>query len=150
MKKINSQVNFSYDQLKCAIGTVDKKNPSTFYLELLLNIMPEEKKDSYENDVFMVKKELYNNIDTMINKINNSGNNVSLDKNYILNFEIATDRIMPKKRSYLTCQIYLKQRNNNSFNSIIDFSKEFIPILSVNLIGSLQDYGFKALSFKKK
>ena len=55
-KKINSEINFSDSDFKVKIGTTNKKNPETLYIQIGTYIKPSEIKPSYVDDVTLFDK----------------------------------------------------------------------------------------------
>ena len=53
IKKINSEIKFHDNKFKIKIGTIDKKNPDTIYIELGTYITPIDIKDSYNEGYFL-------------------------------------------------------------------------------------------------
>ena len=108
IKKINSVVKFNTNNFKLKIGTVNKKNPEVVYIEMGTYIKPNSDKDSFSEyiDIFNKKTKYFIN-NLIINK-------KTCNNNFILITDIADERIVKGKKSYLDLQILLKPFNLNN------------------------------------
>jgi hypothetical protein len=116
MKRIKSESNFTDEDFKIKIGTMNKKNPDVVYIELGSYISPKKEEKSYKGLISNIEK---NSKETAINILQNSG----ICKNdFIFISEIADERISIDKKSYLEIQIYIKPtesiKNENKFSEL--------------------------------
>lgn len=144
-KKINSSIEFSVKNFKITVGTVDRNNPNTFYLDVRTVITPLEKKVSYDNDVSMLKRGFYDVAQSIIKEMNASCKD-SFDKNCIVDMDIAKDRMIPKKKSHLSCQMYFKQKGNISFNSIVETMTENLMFIIDEFTSNINEHSFEIWS----
>ena len=56
-RKINSEQTVDNDSFKLKIGTTDKKNPKTIYIDCGFFIEPKEEKDEYTEDIKNIEDE---------------------------------------------------------------------------------------------
>lgn len=101
----NSEKKIPHDTFKISLGTTNKVNPLVVYVEGKTFISPLNEKDDYSRDISSIK---YGLGQTIKNTINNSD---LFDNKYILDFQIATKGITMNKKSFLTFQLLLKQKN---------------------------------------
>ena len=116
-KKINSEINFSDSDFKIKIGTTNKKNPETLYIQIGTYIKPSEIKPSYIDDVTLFDK---SSKYFFKDKLKTSD---IYNKNFILITDVAEERINTKKKSFMEMQIHLK-RNKNDKKTFKIISKE--------------------------
>lgn len=132
---------------KVKIGTIDKKNPNTFYIEGSTFITPIENDDfTYKEKFNRIYKEIGRGIDEM--RISNKEN--PLNKSYIINIDVADERMKVGKKSYFTFQYFLQQEGEIlPFQTIIANAEKYTKIVFKHLEYSLKENGF-ALSKNKK
>lgn len=109
-KTINSEKIFQNPNFKIKIGTTNKKNPETIYIQLGTYIKPLELMESYKEYIYNFDKKTKKFISNLINK------KQTCNKNFILITDIAEERINKDKKSYLDLQIYLKPENKEKNN----------------------------------
>ena len=56
-RKINSEQTVDNDSFKLKVGTTDKKNPKTIYIDCGFFIEPKEEKDEYTEDIKNIEDE---------------------------------------------------------------------------------------------
>lgn len=135
MKRIKSESNFTDEDFKIKIGTMNKKNPDVVYIELGSYISPKKEEKSYKGLISNIEK---NSKETAINILQNSG----ICKNdFIFISEIADERISIDKKSYLEIQIYIKPtesiKNENKFSEL---SKKINENCVSKIIPCLKEY----------
>lgn len=106
-KKINSEIKIQDSEFKIKIGTTDKKQPNTLYVQIGTYIKPNDKKTSYINDIDKINKISKNFFKTKLE------NNDIYSKNFIFITDIADERINTKKKSFMEIQIHFKRNNKN-------------------------------------
>lgn len=150
IKKINSEIKFHDNKFKIKIGTIDKKNPDTIYIELGTYITPIDIKDSYNEDILNFQE---NTKKFFKNKIKTT--NFCDSDNFITIFEVANERILFNKKSYIEIQLFLKNKKDFKQNKIFKtISKEIHDIYvndSISYIeNELLNSGFKCSKQKNK
>ena len=146
---MTSEIIVDNDIFKIKIGTVDKKNPKTVYYECGTFIEPKENKETYKEDVEFFEKRLKEIAKKLTHSINpDSSSDKLFDKNYIVNFEIAEDRIAVNKKSYLSFQIFLKQINNLSFEDISKYMKTLSLLISTVYKTDIENHGYTCYKTK--
>jgi len=148
MKKIKSEVSVSNQMFKAKIGTVDKKNPETVYIEIGAYISPLEEKKSYKDDVNKIESHIRRNIDKILD------GNDSFYGNHIFVSDVPFDRMSKGKKSYFEMQLFvrpvLKGMKSHSFSNIQEIvDKKIVCNLFDVLKESIQLCGFDISKSKK-
>jgi hypothetical protein len=104
-KKINSEIKYPNTNFKIKIGTTDKKSPETVYVELGTYITPKLDKENYKEDINSFEKVTKT---FFKKKIKNS--DLCDNENFISIIDIANERILFNKKSYLEIQLFLKNK----------------------------------------
>ena len=135
-KELKLDLNPNY---KIKLGTVDNKNPKTIYINL-----------SAWGQLKTYNPEL--NYDTVIsklrNKIKHKINSFNIDTfhkgKYIVDLDMRSSGIKPTKRSFMSCEITLFQKNNIPLNNleIIDPSKHIINSVIENCLDNNSHFVF--------
>ena len=122
-KEITLDVNSNY---KIKLGTVDNKNPRSIYINLSAwGELKEKEGDNinYDNIINQLRKKIKQHINTTLD-IKDFYHN-----KYIVDLDMRSSGINTHKRSFMSCEITLYQKNNipvnkpliiNSARSIID------------------------------
>lgn len=129
--RINGDKNIKHNSIKARLGLTDKKNHSVFYMEGGAFITPEI---DYENFPEIMRKIEYNckrNIKNLL------FNNPILSPDFLMNFEVCSDRMLKNKKTYLSFQYHFKQKNhtNNSVLDIKDENEDFF----INLLNGIEE-----------
>lgn len=148
-KKINSEINYQNTNFKVKIGTIDKKNPETVYVQLGTYITPKKEKDNYSENIDIFKKTTKNFIKQKLETKDLCDSN-----NFITIIDIADDRILYNKKSYLEIQLYLKNNldmlNNKVFKNISKDIHNYYINDSINFVeNELNNLGFLCTKKKK-
>ena len=135
-KELKLDLNPNY---KIKLGTVDNKNPKTIYI----NLSAWGQLKTYDPET---------NYDTVINKLRNrikhNINSFNIDAfhkgKYIVDLDMRSSGIKPTKRSFMSCEITLFQKNNIPLNNleIIDPSKEIINSVIDNCLDDNSHFVF--------
>lgn len=106
-ERLNSEKKIKHDFFNVKLGTINKNNPSTVYVNGSVFISPLLNKENYDNDI--------NEIKNNFNKIIKSELKISnlFDNKFICDFDVRTSGIKPNKKSFLSFQYHLKQNKNN-------------------------------------
>jgi len=133
-KEITLNVNSNY---KIKLGTVDNKNPKSIYINLSAWGEPNDEEEDINYDTII--KKLRKNIKQNIN-YNINSDNFYKDK-YIVDLDMRSSGIRNKKRSFMSCEITLYQKNKISINQplIINSATTIIRDIIFNCLDS-QDY----------
>lgn len=125
--KVNGNKNITHDKIKAKLGLTNKKNHSVFYLEGGVFITPTNECDNFPELMseieFSCKRQIKNKL----------LNNDFLTPNFLMNFEICSERMKKNKNSYLSFQYHFKQKEDNKKNIISlkdDYEHFFIDLLN--------------------
>lgn len=108
-KEIKIDVDENY---KVKIGTVDNKNPKSVYINLSAwgELKNNNEELNYEKIISLLRKNIKHNIN----------NNISVEdfhKNkYIVDLDMRSSGINKTKRSFMSCEVTLFQKNNIPVN----------------------------------
>ena len=145
-KSICSEVTLENPYFKLKIGTINKKKPTTFYVEGGTFITPVENDDedcSYKGKMANVYKAMSQGIMRLTAETKN------IQKNFIANIDVADDRIKTGKKTYFTFQYYLHQDGEPMpFSEITENGDKYTKLVLDKIEYSLKENGF-ALSKTK-
>lgn len=143
VKNICSEVSLDNPYFKIKIGTINKKNPTTFYVEGGTFIMPvEDDGVAYKDKMNLVYKEMTKGLYRVVSENH-------LRNDFIANIDVAEDRMKVGKKTYFTFQYFLKQNDSPvPFVEITENSQEYTDKVLEGLEYSLKENGF-ALSKTK-
>lgn len=138
-KSICSEIPLENPYFKLKIGTINKKKPTTFYIEGGTFITPVDVVDdglTYKDRMAVVQDAMCNGIVLM-----KAGKN--LRRNYIANIDVADERMKVGKKTYFTFQYYLQQDGElKSFSDIVSDSGAYTDIVLEKIAYSLKENGF--------
>jgi len=119
-KELKLDLNPNY---KIKVGTVDNKNPKTIYINL--SAWGQLKKYDIDLNYESVINKLRKNIK---HKINSYNLNEFHRGKYIVDLDMRSSGIKPTKRSFMSCEITLFQKESIPINNplIVDSSKQII------------------------
>ena len=150
-RKINSEQTVDNDSFKLKVGTTDKKNPKTIYIDCGFFIEPKEEKDEYTEDIKNIEdgaKRLAKKISNAM-KPNTEGERI-FKKDFIFVFEVAETRASYGKKSYASIQLHLKQEDDMlNFNEIMYYTKWLAEFFTKTLKRYIEDIGFEVTKTKK-
>ena len=144
-KNICSEINLENPYFKLKIGTINKKNPTTFYVEGGTFITPVDNDDDrlYNERIATIYKEMTKGIQLIVSE-------KKLKHDFIANIDVAEDRMKVGKKTYFTFQYFLKQDGEPiSFVEIGENGNEYTSEVLKRIEYSLKENGF-ALSKTKK
>lgn len=145
IKSICSEVSLENPYFKLKIGTINKKQPTTFYVEGGTFITPVNEDDderSYKERMAAVYNEMAKGIQRIVSEN-------GLRKDFIANIDVADERMRVGKKTYLTFQYYLRQNKELiPFSEIVEDGTDYTKIVLDRLEYSLKKNGF-ALSKTK-
>ena len=147
-KSICSEVSLENPYFKLKIGTIDKKRPTTFYVEGGTFITPVEEEDdemTYKEKMAVVYKAMARGIEEM----RLTGKKKNLERSFIANIDVADERMKVGKKTYFTFQYYLHQNGEIvPFTEITADGDEYTKKVLERIEYSLKENGF-ALSKTK-
>lgn len=145
-KSICSEVSLENPYFKLKIGTINKKKPTTFYVEGGTFITPVDEVDedlSFKDKMNNVYKAMSQGIMRLTAETNNVQNS------FIANIDVADERMKAGKKTYFTFQYYLHQDGEPiSFSEITENGDKYTKIVLDRIECSLKENGF-ALSKTK-
>lgn len=129
---------------KLKIGTINKKNPTTFYVEGGTFITP------VEDDGITYKDKMANVYHAMsLGLMRLTGETKNIQPSFIANIDVADERMKVGKKTYFTFQYYLKQNEEPvSFAEITENGEKYTKVVLEKIEYSLKENGF-ALSKTK-
>jgi hypothetical protein len=128
-KRTNVEKRLKNDFFNIKLGTVNKNNPEVIYFEVRTFISPLEENNNYSQVFAFLKKEFSKKISDSL-KLNDF-----FSEKYILDFQIANSGIRINKKSYLSFQLFLKQKSE-----IIKELKEIKKIAEPFLVNLLNEF----------
>lgn len=144
-KSICSEVSLENPYFKLKIGTINKKKPTTFYVEGGTFITPVDDDDdelSYKDRMAIVYKDMAKGIQLVVSES-------KLNRDFIANIDVADERMKVGKKTYFTFQYYLRQNGEViPFAEIAENGDEYTKSVLARLEYSLKENGF-ALSKTK-
>ena len=143
IKKITTEKDIPLHDFRVKIGTVDRKNPETIYVECGTYIKPKEHKNSYIDDVHEIKKIIRDNIKNMLH------DSELFTTDYICTIDIPIERITPNRKTYISFDYTLKQKNNIQFYDLVKEHKSFVDKIVIDLTETLIECGFILSKGKK-
>ena len=149
-KKICSEVSLDNPYFKLKIGTINKKDPTTFYIEGGTFIMPvEDDGIPYKEKMSNAYRALKCGVTDLCHNLQTSGR-PQISNSYLATIDVADERMKIGKKTYFSFQCFLKQdKNEATFSEIMENGNAYAaPILS-SLEYCLKESGF-ALSKTKK
>lgn len=150
-RKINSEFIVKNDKFKIKVGTTDKKNPKTIYIECGFFIEPKVEKEDYSEDIKYIEAETKELARKVSNATNPGPENIGrlFEKDFIFIFEIAESRVFYGKKSYVSFQIHLKQKGAINFNLISSYTETLSKYIITVLLNRIKDVGFEVTKTKK-
>jgi len=113
MKKRGKEITLDIDSsYKIRLGTVDNKNPKSIYISLCAWGEPMKKTENinYNSIISNLRKQIKHNINSTIDI-----DDFHRDK-YIVDLDMRSSGISDDKRSFMSCEITLYQKNNIPVN----------------------------------
>lgn len=140
-KRLNKEKKIDFSRFKAKLGTINKEQPSTLYLTGKGYFTPMNESDKYNLGIIGVENHIRHQINGIISK------NKLLDRNYILNLEIADKRIQYKKKSYMFFQIFFHQTNPKPirFSDIVPLVNDDMKKILSGVEDAFQEKQFKLL-----
>jgi hypothetical protein len=139
VKRLNSEKKITTNGFKVKIGTTNRLNPSTIYIDMGGFITPQENKEEYLQNVDEIDKLMKKQIKKHL--INNN----DFDKKYICVIETASERMKVGKKSYISLQCHLKQKSNMDVNAIFQSAESLTHELVANFNEIIDNNGFSTV-----
>lgn len=139
VKRLNSEKKITTNGFKVKIGTTNRLNPSTIYIDMGGFITPQENKEEYLQNVNEIDKLMKKQIKKHL--INNN----DFDKKYICVIETASERMKVGKKSYISLQCHLKQKSNMDVNAIFQSAESLTHELVANFNEIIDNNGFSTV-----
>lgn len=144
--RLNSEKTIDHDFFKLKIGTTNKIKPNVIYVEGRTFIRPLHDKDNYNGDVVNIKRRFNDFLKTY------TSNNEFFSSKFILDFQVAQSGICVNKRSFLSFQFLLKQKDENHILKLKDVknsTENAIKNILNNLIKEIEKCDFEVSKTKK-
>ncbi len=136
-KEITLNVDSHY---KVKLGTVDNKNSKSIYISLCAwgELNPTTDIINYDNVISKLRKQIKHNINSIIDT-----KDFHKDK-YIVDLDMRSSGISNKKRSFMSCEITLYQKNNLPVNKpkIINAATYLIKDIIINCLETQNHFIF--------
>lgn len=144
--RLNSEKTIEHNLFKLKIGTTNKIEPKVIYIEGRTFIQPLTEKDCYNIEITSIKRKFNKIIQGFIN-----GNNLFSQK-YILDFQVAQSGISTLKRSFLSFQFLLRQKDDNKILKLKEIkqkSETDIQNILNDLTTCIKEYDFSVSKTKR-
>jgi hypothetical protein len=134
--RVNGDKNIKHKTIKAKVGITDKKNQKVFFLEGGAFITPAEECEDFP--------EIMNNIESTCRRsIKNKliGHN-AISNDFLMNFEVCSDRMKKDKKTYLSFQYHFKQKNENNISIVTlkEKNEDFFISLLDDIENELSQY----------
>ena len=143
IKKITTEKDINVHDFRVKVGTMDKKNPEVIYVECGTYITPKEHKKTYIDDIHDIKRKIKEIIRKMVIS------NELFYSDYICTIDIPCERITPNKKTFITFDYTLKQKNTIQFHDLTHEHKIFIDKVLTDIAEVITEYGFIMSKGKK-
>lgn len=136
--RVNGDKTIEHKKIKSTLGLTDKKNHSVFYFEGSAFITPNDELD-YEDVINSIEASCRRSIKKRLI------NSKTLDHNFLMNFEVCSDRMKKNKNTYLSFQYHFKQKNNEnkSIFTVKDENYDFFKGLLSDIESEMNTYNIK-------
>lgn len=142
-ERLNSEKKINSNNFKLKIGTINKKSPLVIYIDGNTFITPTLDKENYDDDILNIKKNFVFNIKNILNKSD------LFENKFILDFDVKNNGLKKDKKSFLSFQCHLRQKNNLfSLNTIKEMSQDLIHEFINDLETQLKNNNFLINKFK--
>ena len=143
--KVNGDKIIAHDKIKAKLGLTDKSNHSVFYLEGGTFKTPTTNLDNFNEIMCEIESTCKRSIKNKLLR----GNTFST--NFLMNFDVCSDRMKKGKNTYLSFQYHFKQKNDQNI-SIVTLKKMYEPFfldLLNDIEHQLTDYKIKTSKTRK-
>ena len=129
--KVNGNKNINHKQIKAKIGLTNKTNHSVFYLEGSAFITPNSDFEDFHEIINSVESSCRRSIKKKLLK------SANFDTNFIMNFDVCSDRMKKDKSTYLYFQYHFKQKDNLNIG-VLDVKKYNEPFF-IDLLDDIKN-----------
>lgn len=145
MKRLNKEFNVDIDSsFKTKYGSTNHKKPEVIYIVGNTYISPSFDSNDYVNDINDLKNTYNNIINKLIKKYNSD-----FHKECICGIDVCDNRIKKGKKTFLTFELYLKQKNCKQLTEINDTIKNISENLVCDFKSNLNMKNFICYKQKK-
>lgn len=130
--RLNTEKKIESENFKLKIGTTNKINPIVVYIEGRAFISPQEDKDDYSRDISEIKHNFKRAISNTLLQYTDL-----FDKNFIVDFQVASKGVSLHKKSFLSFQFLLRQNKNNILK-LKDLKPSAEPFIR-NIVNTLEE-----------
>lgn len=144
--RLNSEKTINHELFKIKIGTTNKISPKVIYIEGRTFIQPLNDKSSYSAELTGIKRGFNKIIQNFIDSDD------LFSKKYILDFQVAQSGISVTKRSFLSFQFLLKQKNEDKILKLKDVKQKTESNIQniLNLLTQcIKEYDFNVTKTKR-
>jgi hypothetical protein len=135
-KELKLDINPNY---KIKLGTVDNKNPKTIYINLTAwgQLKKYDIDLNYDNVISKLRTKIKH-------KINNYNINTFHNGKYIVDLDMRSSGIKPTKRSFMSCEITLFQKDIIPVNNptLVHTTKEIIKDIIKDCLDKSEHFTF--------
>jgi hypothetical protein len=144
-QRLSTEKKLNSDFFRVKIGTMNKSNPQVLYVEGRTFISPQEE-DDYYSYMAQFRKNMNKYI---VDTINEFG---CFDNRYILDFQVANSGIKVGKKSFLSFQLFLRQKQDNikSLKEMKGTLQNFVDNVLFSLKENIIENGFNIYKTKKE
>ena len=144
-QRLSTEKKSNSDFFRVKIGTMNKSNPQVLYIEGRTFISPQEEYDYYSY-MAQFRKNMNRYITETISDFN------CFDNRYILDFQVANSGIKVGKKSFLSFQLFLRQKQDNikSLKEMKNTLQDFVDNILFSLKENIIENGFNIYKTKKE
>ena len=135
-KKLNKELKLdTANGFRLSLGTVNRENPTVVYVTGKAWAVPPEL-DNARYAVDCIKRCLRTSVRTEFARA------PELDTNYIIEFDLKADSIIPKRRKFISFELLFKQREPQDIRYLSGFFQERLDKITERLHDKLNDFEF--------
>ena len=145
-QRLNVEKKIKNDFFNIKIGTVNRLNPEVIYYEVRTFVAPLDEYDNYSCIFAFLRKELSRALTETLK------NNDLFTNKFILDFQVANSGVRVNKKSFLTFQLFLRQKDSKllDLKTIKKVSEPFILNLLEGLKENIINSNFLIAKTKKE
>lgn len=145
MKRLNKEYNIEIDSdFKNKYGSTNHKKPQVIYIVGNTYISPSFDSTEYVSDIDELKASYTSLVNNLIKKYQ-----TVFHKDCISGIDICDNRIKKGKKTFLTFELYLKQKECKNINEIENIIKDILTNLTFNFKISIENKEFTCFKNKK-
>lgn len=139
-KRLNLEKTIKFDTFQPLIGTVNRKNPVSFYVTGKTYITPKTEEEDYSESLANIEASIKGDLRRFV-----AGNDV-FGKDFILNFEVSENGLKYGKNSYLFFQMFFTQKKFGDLTSIVTFCEPSVREILTGVRDTIESEGFEIVS----